>query len=241
MNPFANKSILRLSSLLNYDWDALHRQTSRELADYPHATGASFFPNEKEVAYRRNGKISEDSVLFHLAQEGLENTGSSRKYLEYYKQLPVADEQIHLVSSRENDYLAMYDSPGVEQVDATRHLPRTYAFIRALPFQYVSRAIVWLGLPNNGIPEHCDLDEHDNPVSRGEGHFLLFDFAARKEFWVRDRSGLKDYARDPAIYFDTSRMHGSRPVPYRSYLIRVDGVFEKSFHEQVERIGRDSR
>lgn len=240
MNPFGGKPIVRLSSLLTRDWNALHKETSRELAHYPKASGASFFPDQKEIAYRENGTVNDESVLYHLKQEGLNSTEASRKYLEYYKQLPVADEQIQLVSPQKHHYLTMYKGAGVEQLEAIRHLPRTYEFVCALPFQFISRAIIWLGLPHNGIADHYDLREHENPVNRGEGHFLLFDFAVRKEFWVLNKSGQKEYARDPAIFFDTSKVHGSDPVPYRSYLIRVDGIFEKTFQEEVNGVMRDS-
>lgn len=233
MNPFTHKSIVRLSSLLQYDWEILHRTTSREIAAYPRATNTSFFPGKKEKAYREHGVADDRSMLYNLKSSGLENTEVSRKYLEYYKQLPVTDEHIFLVSPQNEDYVGMYKSAGVERTGAIPHFPETYKFIRALPFKYISRAIIWLGLPNCSIVDHYDLHERNNPVSRGEGHFLLFDFAIKKEFWVRNRTGEKEYANDPVIFFDTSRIHGSDVVPYRNYLIRVDGIFTDEFHEKV--------
>jgi hypothetical protein len=115
-------------------------------------------------------------------------------------------------------------------------LPRTVAFVKALPFTHVGRCNV-MGLEAH---DHGTVHRDGEPSSEPDP-FLTICPAGDKRLYVFDP---ETRARIPVegrvVWFNDHDYHGVLADPFFRYSIRVDGVFTPEFRGAlVERYGRE--
>jgi len=115
-------------------------------------------------------------------------------------------------------------------------LPKTLAFVRALPLTHVGRCnIMGLEAHDHGTP-HRDGDPDGAPEP-----FLTICPAGNKRLYVLDpATGERIVVSGRVFWFNDHDYHGVLADPFFRYSIRVDGVFTSAFQEAlVKRYGRE--
>lgn len=119
----------------------------------------------------------------------------------------------------------------------TRHaealLPRTVAYVRALPFKHVGRCNI-MGLEAN---DHGTLHRDGDPVSQGApDEFISLSPAAGKRLFLWDPERATETAVEGRAYwFNDHDHHGVHADPFFRYSIRVDGEFTDEFRDALSR------
>jgi hypothetical protein len=111
--------------------------------------------------------------------------------------------------------------------EALEFFPKTVAFIRALPFVEIGRAIIFGLEANDHAPLHRDTEPDPSaPVAhcmsicpRGDKRFFLSDPAEQQRTEVRSR----------VYWFNDMDYHGVLADPFFRYSVRIDGVFDPAF------------
>ena len=110
-------------------------------------------------------------------------------------------------------------------------LPQTVAFIESLPFEEIGRVVLFGIEANDHAPAHRD-SEPGKALTVAQS--ISFDPRGNKRFYVCDPAGGNKTPIDAPIYwFNDMDYHGVEPDPFFRYSIRVDGVFEPSFVDQI--------
>jgi hypothetical protein len=113
----------------------------------------------------------------------------------------------------------------------TRHaealLPRTLAFVRALPFTHIGRCNI-MGLEAH---DHGTVHRDGDPAAqRSADHFITLCPAPNKRLYLWDALGqTRVDVRGRAYWFNDHDYHGVMADPFFRYSIRVDGVFTEGF------------
>ncbi len=114
---------------------------------------------------------------------------------------------------------------------ARAFFPQTVAFVERLPFASIGRVIV-LGL----APHDHGTVHRDGEPDQAPGHFITLCPAGDKRLFLWDEA---EQSATPvtgrAYWFNDHDYHGVDADPFFRYSIRVDGVFEPSFLEALER------
>ena len=122
-----------------------------------------------------------------------------------------------------------------EMVKVTKHahrFPKVMKFIGSLPFEYLTRCLIFGSHSNAEAHAHRDwvrTSEHRN-------HHICFNFGPGRKAYVYDcEKREKIYVRDgcKAYLFNDQDYHGVDPTPVFSYTLRVDGVFTDEFCEAL--------
>jgi Rieske 2Fe-2S family protein len=114
--------------------------------------------------------------------------------------------------------------------EARRVFPRTVAYLEALPFREIGRALVF-GLESN---DHAPLHRDTVPRAGDVEHCITISPRPGKRFYLRDEGLTRTVVVDAPLYwFNDMDWHGVLPDPFFRYSIRVDGVFEPAFLERV--------
>jgi hypothetical protein len=112
-------------------------------------------------------------------------------------------------------------------------LPRTVAFVRALPFAHVGRCNI-MGLEAN---DHGTVHRDGDPAAqRAPDPFITFAPAPGKRLYLWDaqrRARVPVEAR--AYWFNDFDYHGVEADPFFRYSIRVDGAFTEDFMATLAR------
>lgn len=120
--------------------------------------------------------------------------------------------------------------------DALERLPETCAFVRALPFTEIGRCVLFGLGPHDHAPLHRDSEP-------GEALELAqsISFAPRpgKRFYLQNDPDAEPLVVDrPVYWFNDMDYHGVLADPFFRYSIRVDGVFDRGFARELERLAR---
>jgi Rieske 2Fe-2S family protein len=121
------------------------------------------------------------------------------------------------------------------RAEARRVFPRTVAYLEALPFREIGRALVF-GLESN---DHAPLHRDTTPSGAEIDHCITISPSPGKRFYLGDLSDEhlvhKHYIpTDTRLYwFNDMDWHGVEADPFFRYSIRVDGVFEPAFLARV--------
>lgn len=114
--------------------------------------------------------------------------------------------------------------------------PRTVAFLRALPFAEIGRAVLFGVDAGAHAPYHRDSE----PGQALEiPHSISLHPDPHKQLWLASADGsqrLPIPAR--AFWFNDMDYHGVEPAPRFRYSIRVDGRFERAFLTKLQRTTR---
>jgi Rieske 2Fe-2S family protein len=117
--------------------------------------------------------------------------------------------------------------------EARRVFPKTVAFIESLPFQEIGRCVLFGIEANDHAPAHRD-SEPGKALAIAQS--ISFDPRGNKRFYVCDPAGENKTVVDSRIYwFNDMDFHGVEADPFFRYSIRVDGVFEPDFVEELRR------
>lgn len=115
--------------------------------------------------------------------------------------------------------------------DAREMLPKTVAFIESLPFEEIGRAVLFGIEANDHAPAHRD-SEPGKALSIAQS--INFAPGGKKRFYLCDPKGENRTVVDVPIYwFNDADYHGVEPDPFFRYSIRVDGVFDPAFVEEI--------
>jgi len=119
--------------------------------------------------------------------------------------------------------------------EAREVFPRTVAFIEALPFVEIGRAVLFGLEPNDHAPFHRDTEPGSAPIAQSVS------FAPRpgKRFALQggpDEEPL--VVETPVYWFNDMDYHGVLGDPFFRYSIRVDGKLEPAFVRDLERRAR---
>jgi hypothetical protein len=117
--------------------------------------------------------------------------------------------------------------------EARRVFPKTVAFIEALPFTEIGRAVIF-GLEAN---DHAPLHRDSEPgVAVGIAQSISFSPRGNKRLYLVDpEGGSQTVVRSPIYWFNDMDYHGVLSDPFWRYSIRVDGVFEAGWVKALER------
>jgi Rieske 2Fe-2S family protein len=115
--------------------------------------------------------------------------------------------------------------------EARRLFPRTVAFVERLPFVEIGRVVLFGIEANDHAPAHRD-SEPGKTLAIAQS--ISFSPRQDKRFYVCDPTGeQKTIIEAPIYWFNDMDYHGVLPDPFFRYSIRVDGVFERDFVEQL--------
>jgi Rieske 2Fe-2S family protein len=114
---------------------------------------------------------------------------------------------------------------------ALRHFPTTVAFVKRLPFREIGRCVLFGLEANDHAPMHRDSEPGRTLVVP---HSISFDPRGTKRFVLADPEGTsRRVVESRAYWFNDMDWHGVEPDPFFRYSIRVDGVFERGFLEEL--------
>tara|TARA_B100000131_G_scaffold299379_1_gene319822 strand:+ start:911 stop:1600 length:690 start_codon:yes stop_codon:yes gene_type:complete len=131
---------------------------------------------------------------------------------------------------KQDDYTKKHLDSHSKFTKNAKHFPKLINFIDNIPFKEYGRIEIFVCDPNNGVPEHLDAIDEEDP-NREPGDFIWFTPRGNdKKFYVKDDTEHKHYASHIS-WFNERDIHGSDPVPYSTYSIRVDGIFEEEFRK----------
>lgn len=115
--------------------------------------------------------------------------------------------------------------------EARRELPRTVAFIEALPFREIGRAVIFGIEANDHAPAHRD-SEPGTALQIAQS--ISFDPRGTKRFYLTDPAHeTETVIAAPIYWFNDQDYHGVLADPFFRYSIRVDGVFEPDFLKRI--------
>jgi Rieske 2Fe-2S family protein len=125
--------------------------------------------------------------------------------------------------------------------EAREVFPQTVAFIESLPLVEIGRVVIFGLLANDHAPAHRDSEPGKALAIAQSISFepsRLADGAAdrHKRFYLSPPNGSSEVVVDAPIYwFNDMDWHGVRADPWFRYSVRVDGIFEPGFLEQIRR------
>ena len=117
--------------------------------------------------------------------------------------------------------------------EAREIFPKTVRFIENLPFTEIGRCLIF-GLEAN---DHATLHRDSEPGRElSIAQSITISPAGNKRFYLCDAEG-ESYTpvKRRMYWFNDMDYHGVEPDPFFRYSIRVDGVFERSFLERIQR------
>ncbi|HSO33935.1 MAG TPA: SRPBCC family protein, partial [Labilithrix sp.] len=123
--------------------------------------------------------------------------------------------------------------------EARAVFPETVAFIESLPFVEIGRVVIFGLLANDHAPAHRDSEPGKalalaQSISFEPGRHATSGETRHKRFYLRAPDGSSEVVVDSPIYwFNDMDWHGVHADPFFRYSVRVDGVFEPGFLDQV--------
>ncbi|HSO37455.1 MAG TPA: hypothetical protein VLT33_33250, partial [Labilithrix sp.] len=123
--------------------------------------------------------------------------------------------------------------------EARAVFPETVAFIESLPFVEIGRVVIFGLLANDHAPAHRDSEPGKalalaQSISFEPGRHRASGETRHKRFYLRAPDGSSEVLVDAPIYwFNDMDWHGVHADPFFRYSVRVDGVFEPRFLDQV--------
>jgi Rieske 2Fe-2S family protein len=125
--------------------------------------------------------------------------------------------------------------------EAREVFPLTVAFIESLPFVEIGRVVIFGLLANDHAPAHRDSEPGKalaiaQSISFEPSRLAAGAAGRHKRFYVKAPDGSNEVTVDAPIYwFNDMDWHGVHADPFFRYSVRVDGVFEPGFLDQIRR------
>jgi Rieske 2Fe-2S family protein len=132
-----------------------------------------------------------------------------------------------------------HSGEGKELAASARELlPKTVAFIESLPFEEIGRIVLFGIEANDHAPAHRD-SEPGKALSIAQSiSFAPHQGPRKKRFYVCDpKGGNKTVIDAPIYWFNDADYHGVEADPFFRYSIRVDGVFDPAFVDEIRATG----
>jgi len=123
------------------------------------------------------------------------------------------------------DKFATFYSDKTELTENTVHFPELMEWISKLPFIDVGRVLIFV--TRQYMHGDMHFDRRDD-WANGMHHFIWLNPFGTKKFFILNGYE-KEYVKSKAIFFDTSYLHSSDPIPQTTYTIRVDGQLSEEF------------
>ncbi len=92
-------------------------------------------------------------------------------------------------------------------------------------FKEVGRIVLFINERQNGSPIHTDYAD----MKTRKDQFIWINFRQKKRFFVLDGQGNKHYLDGTINTFDNANWHGSDPIDYACFTLRIDGLFTDNF------------
>jgi hypothetical protein len=145
-----------------------------------------------------------------------------RMFLRLYEKQPFNVRSVY-VKQQTHYNLKHLDSES-DWTENAKHFPELIKFINTLPFEQYGRIEIFVADANNRVPIHIDAMS-DSDITSDPGDFLWISTRGNdKKFHVIGDDGKKHYA-SYISWFNERDPHGSDPVPFAAYSIRIDGIF----------------
>lgn len=125
--------------------------------------------------------------------------------------------------------------------EAREVFPRTVAFVESLPMVEMGRVVVFGLLANDHAPAHRDSEPGQalalaQSISFEPSRLAHGTGDRHKRFYLAAPDGSNEVLVDAPVYwFNDMDWHGVHADPWFRYSVRVDGVFEPGFLDQVRR------
>lgn len=125
--------------------------------------------------------------------------------------------------------------------EARRLFPKTVAFVESLPMTEIGRVVLFGLLPNDHAPMHRD-SEPGKALAVAQS--ISFEPARAvhdqpKGFTLASTDGSRELAVDAPVYwFNDMDWHGVTAAPSLRYSIRVDGMYDPAFLDEIRRGAR---
>jgi hypothetical protein len=138
----------------------------------------------------------------------------------------------------QNEYLTKADAGKRTLGKNANHFPHVLSyFVNELPFEYVSRSILFATYPGTDMTCHRDWIRTES----NNAHHMCFNFGPGRRAYVydcdtREKTHVREGCR--AYLFNDQDYHGVSAVPHFSYTIRVDGQFTDEFCEKLGFVNR---
>ena len=117
--------------------------------------------------------------------------------------------------------------------EAREVFPKTVAFIEALPFTEIGRAVIFGVEANDHAPLHRDSEPG---VATGVAQSISFSPRGNKRLYLTDpEGGSQTIVRAPVHWFNDMDYHGVLADPFWRYSVRVDGVFDPAWVRALEK------
>jgi hypothetical protein len=114
--------------------------------------------------------------------------------------------------------------------EARRVFPKTVAFIEALPFVEIGRAVIFGLEANDHAPFHRDT-EPGSTLTVAQS--ISFDPRGDKRFVLADAEAAQTPVHARVYWFNDMDYHGVLADPFVRYSVRVDGVFTPAFERTL--------
>ncbi len=115
-----------------------------------------------------------------------------------------------------------------------QYFPGLLKFIESLPMKEIGRVSIFLS--PSGATGRIHTDGIPSQRKRLEHEFIWLSTNLDKKFFIYNSAEKKkDFVSSHSAYFNSMDPHGSDPMPYQTYSIRVDGFFTDDFSNSLKR------
>lgn len=118
-----------------------------------------------------------------------------------------------------------------------KNFPLLVDLINQMPFEGIGRVLLFMTESNNKTVPHYDAGTQQQRVEKGNDDFIWFTTSkhAKNIFVYNDETKEKYYADldKKFVWFNEMDYHGTDPVPYFSFSVRIDGKFSPDVKKQL--------
>lgn len=223
-----NQCFLNVTKYCNFDMQKLDDEiclalSSIDLTKYPTVSGV-MPPN---MTNNSSKELFENEVMYNYTgnREVLKTMTpmQKRKYLFFKHKvlLPwffILDLKPNLFKTKNKD-VTKWDS-------ISEKFSYTKSCIEKMPFSEIGRVVIYGSWPEAKVPCHRDAEPNGD-----FDHHINFNPGGHRPVYVFDSiSNTKHYLPDDHLFYayNTRDYHGVDPLPYFSYTVRVDGVYDST-------------
>lgn len=148
-------------------------------------------------------------------------------YCKYSHQVIGLNQAMYIRAMKKNSYGEKHLRQGCIDTPITKEFQFLFDWLdKEDIFDEYGRVLMFLNEPGVETIRHRD---YPNPKSH-KNEFIWITLNDIKRFYVYDADiDKKDYITSKVAYFDNANWHGSDPMPYANWSLRIDGVFSDNF------------
>jgi len=158
------------------------------------------------------------------------NDYEKRVFLKYYKKVLYSTSGVFI--KKHKGYLNKHLDEYSELTENAKYFPKFLEYVNDLPFEQTGRIFIFLQDHFMPLVEHRDSMNDDYTGELTDFLWFTIDRNAMK-FFIRDDNMNKHYVKSTCAWFNENNRHGSDGVDAATFCIRIDGVFNKEFKQQV--------